>query len=782
MGENRLIYVIAIIIIAIIIVASALGLFFYWYRPSQEVTPLPPTNTESPTTAQPGFLPTTAETTSTNPASLAAENLEKEKRFISSYWQAPTSTYQAKTTSYTLPLNKIKEQVANYRDLSRKINIESALPLLSKNGFAVIANPFKPTTSDWETAYDNIHKSKLPIIITADSLAGIYQTTLNVVYRETEQNIFYSSLWNLVKEMHDKVQRRYYARYRQMGIESDTLTEANRLELAYLSVALKLLQPEPNQVKEALAGDDQFFSPLEAETYAVKISTDLTEEVSAEVKLIDEKSKSARSPIFSYQKSYEAYVIPAYYQGSEKLKNYYLAATWLNDILFPLWSKSDSCPNCLLDQQDHEINFAAALLLSNDLASDQNLKNRWANIYKTVGFFRGIETNSTYLYYDQALQDLYGKNYDLDKIFSVNADDNKKTIAAIQNKINSYQFPSALSGNPLTKENKGLRLLRSRYLPEEQLFEKLSQENAGKYLAANPSLKILPFTTCQNQNLGRCFPTALDLFNFLGNSVAKNALNTSQNSSYENYQKNLDIFAADFKNFDDHAWHDNAYLSLLYSVKTLNAKKGTGFPAFMQTAAWQNKSLNTQLGFWTNFHQEIDLEKGRITTEANVYTHFPYGYIELQPEFYSELKSNVEMIMNGFSSLQIIPPVSKSYERLNNLKILLDNAVRLSKKEMEKTSSFDKKDYEFINKFSSQIRLILGDIKKENVQNKFSFGITKKTRGNVKEYIDGINYVVVVYPEASKKLIFALGPVYNYVEGKDDLRPTWAWQNEFLVK
>lgn len=785
MEENKLIYLIGIVVAIIVIVASALGIFIY----NQNNTPVASiTNTTGPeninvsTSTQPGFLPSSQTTTSTDAERLAAEKLEKEKRFISTYWQPLSLNYKAEVISYKLPFTKIKEQVANYRDVSRKINIEPALPLLTKNGFAVINNQFKPEVSDWETAFANVRKNSLPTFVSSDAIAGIYQTTLGVIYRETEQEIFYSSLWSLLKEMHDKVLQRYELKRRQLGIESDTITEANRMELAYISVGLKLLEPEKDQIKEALAGDDRFFSPLEAQTYKLNLSSDLTDEVSREVKLIGEHPLQARSPIFGYTKSYDAFKIPAYYQGSEKLKNYYLAATWLNDTLFPLWNTADSCDKCLLDQQDHAINFVSALYLSNDLSASQSLQNRWANIYKTIGFFRGMEIAATYLYYDQALKSIYGNEYDLNKIFSASQVETQKAISQIQQKIDSYQFPVVLSGNPIVKESKGMRLLRKRYLPEEQLFSQMVLNNMGKFLEPDPRYTPLPFTTCYSGKIERCFPTAMDLFNFLDNQLAKTVLRENKDSYFENYDKKLAEYASNFKSFDGHTWHDNAYLSLLYSLKTLNNKKGSGFPVFMQTSAWTNKSLNTQLSIWTDFHSEVDYEKSKIPTDEMLTAFFPYGYIEPQPEFYSELKTNVEMIMTGFASLQIISPQTKSYERLLSLKNILDNAAKISIKELDKNATFEREDYDFINNFSKQIRNTIGDIKKENIQNKFSFNIFQSGNDYMKEYLDGLNYIVVVYPEKDGKLIFAVGPTYNYFEQKNNYRQEWAWQSAFKAK
>ncbi len=779
MEDNKLIIIFAVIVVIIIILASALGLFYYFQTHRQ--IPAEPILIETPvsepaTTTATGFLPITPDTAQTEEEKLTKEMLEKEKRFVSSYWQKPEISIKAQTKSYKLPLAKPKEQTANYWDVSRKINIDSALPTISKNGFAVINNPFKPeAASDWQTAYENLKKNKLPIFITADSIAGVYLDTLDIVYRETEQNIFYSSLWEMLKELFDKVNTRYDSKKRVLGIESDLVTEANRLELAYLSVALKLMAPNDNQVKEALAGDYRYFSPLEKQKYTFTTPKELNDEVNREIALIAAKNTKTKSPTLLYERDYKTFAIPAYYQSSEKLKNYYLAVTWLNDTLFPLYSQEDNCPDCLLESQDHAVNLVSALYLSKDISSNQNLKNRWANIYKTVGFFHGIEAGLTYLYYNEAMVGLNGQDYDLDKIFPGPIESNHDRIEKVKNKIAAFKFPTALN-NQEKKEEVGLRLLRQKFLPEEQLYQSLANKNSGKYLEEVEKTNDLPFTGCsQDKANWRCYQTALDLFSALEFSTAHQVLVETKNNRYENYPNIINSFAQNFTNFDSKTWHDNAYLSLIWSLKSIKNQNLDGYPTFMQTEAWKSKNLNTTLGIWADFHKELNFERTTTVEEDAPLPAFTYGYIEMQPQFYAELKANVEMIMTGFASLEIITPKSNSYERLTTLRDLLDNMIRLSKKELEKTSSFTKEDYDYINNFNKQIRLITGDIKKTNLNNQYAFNL----ENFVTQKIDGINYIIVVYPEESGKLIMALGPVFNYSETRKDARLPWAYQNEY---
>jgi hypothetical protein len=775
MEDNKLLYIAAIIIVVILIIFGV-GLFFYMKSSSQVEIPPPPVTNTNQTGSLPG-LPTLP----VNPDNVSPEDwqrLEKEKKFISSFWQTPNISYQANVPPYQLPLEQIKEQLVNYQDFSRKIDIEFTLPKLLTNGFVIINNLLDNKINDWENNFRLIKNNNLPILITSDSAVGLYQDTLQITYKEIEEEIFYDSLWRLLKEMYRNVKDRYEPLYQDLGIESDLATEASRLELCYLTVALELLRPKENQIKETIGTDKKFFSPQESAIYALSIPPHMKDEIDAEIKLINAKTITGKSPIFRYDKSYQIYNIPAYYQTSEKLKNYYLAVTWLHDILFPLWSKGNDCLECTFDEHDHSINFVASLYLSNDLSNNQELKNRWANIYKSISFFKGLEVNLTYLDYNQALKDIFGPDYDLTKLFGGDDETAKERINLLQERINAYNFSAALSGEKSSKEQTGLRLLRKHFLLETKLFDLLSGSQVGNYLKEVPRDQPAPFTACKKtESYYRCVPFGLDLFNALGNNFAKKITDETNNNQYAEYENLLNGFKDELNKFDQNTWHDNAYLSLLFSLKSLD-QNNSNYPSFMQNDSWIKKSLNTSLGSWVGSHKEINLEITAFEEDRTLENYFPYGYVEPQIDFYSQLLSNTNMIIDGFTNLQIITDKSKYYKRLENLKMVLERIIDISKKELA-NEKLAPEDYTFINNFHRQIKGITGDVKKQNLQNQLSFSYQTKENKTISQYLSGLNHLIVVYPDSEGKLFLAIGPVFNYQEGKDRAKVTPWWQADF---
>ncbi|MBI3290752.1 DUF3160 domain-containing protein [Candidatus Falkowbacteria bacterium] len=761
-----------------------LGIGFYLHlftKPKK--APAPDEISLSPSPASFVGLPTSQTIEAINQIRQKQQELTKEKQFISSFWEKITTTYSGQAPNYSLPIPQIKETIVNYRDFSRKIDIDGITDQLSENGFAAVLNPFGNVANNWEDGYRLLKEEALPVLITADSVFGLYQDTLNIIYKEIEQEIFYPSLWQLLENLHDQALARYQAKFREFGIKTNLLTEASRLELAYLNVALQLLKPEPSQAKESIGEDKTYFSPSELQIYDINTPEFLTEELEQEVKLIATKAASVKSPIFLDQKDYQAYQIPPQYSTSEKLKNYYLAVTWLNQNLFPLWSRENDCPACLYDKADHQINFIAGLLLSTDLASDQNLKNSWADIYKSISFFKGLESGLTYLDYYRALAESFGDDYSLDEIFSADSPTISQRIALLQEKIGGFKFPESLSGKSQAKSEKGLRLLRDYHLLETKLFDSLTGENVGNYLAELNHDQTLPFTACQkNQTeIFRCAPTALDLLGLLDNQTAAAVLNDTKNNAYQNYQKNLDKFIAELETFDQNTWHDNAYMTLLLAIQKLSQNNDPNRPAFMKTSSWDKKTLNTGLGAWLNFHREINVEKTDLQDNTALVNNFPYGYIEPQIEVYAELLSNVNMVINGFTSLRIISVQTKSYDRLANLKILLEEIIDITKKELS-GQEFTPDDYSFINNFNRHIRSFNGDIvaAPAGISHKLTYdgGLGAKTD----EYLNGLDYIIVAYPNNAGEIFLAIGPVFNYREENKAKRTISDWQKEFKLE
>jgi len=362
-----------------------------------------------------------------------------------------------------LPLN-VKAAVANYYDANRKINLDKALEDLNNNGFAIIDNPFKDEADDFYAAYNLLTEKDIPILITGDFLAYYFQNVAKQVSKQIEKGYFYREFFNINKDFFNTSNDRYRKMMFKGGVKNDPLLEGERLESAFFAVALELLKPEAKQITNSF--DDNKFTKEESDRFDYPLPEYLAEQVKREVNLIRGGSETAKSPLMLYKRDYKTFVVPAAYKQNARLNNFYLAVKWMNSV-FPLHYINDECPKCLLDKDDWTINFVAAGLISNDLNKNQTFKNKWAKIYKTIGYFSGLRSDLIYLNYNESIASVLGDDYKLEEAFAINNEERDANIAKIQEQLTQYSFSEIEGGFNREDESLkpfiGLRLLTESY-------------------------------------------------------------------------------------------------------------------------------------------------------------------------------------------------------------------------------------------------------------------------------------------------------------------------------
>ncbi|MFN8359487.1 MAG: DUF3160 domain-containing protein [Candidatus Kapaibacterium sp.] len=133
----------------------------------------------------------------------------------------------------------------------------------------------------------------------------------------------------------------------------------------------------------------------------------------------------------------------------------------------------------------------------------------------------------------------------------------------------------------------------------------------------------------------RMMPSPLDAMFVLGNDASIQLLQP-EIEKYE-YAKNLAglryLSNSQTKDF----WEESLYSTWLSGIRSLNPPKDrTGLPRFMQTGAWWQKSLNTQLGSWAELRHDNLLYAKQSYTGGNM-CFYPKGYVEPMPELYTTI-------------------------------------------------------------------------------------------------------------------------------------------------
>ncbi|MCX6153997.1 MAG: DUF3160 domain-containing protein [Candidatus Kapabacteria bacterium] len=140
----------------------------------------------------------------------------------------------------------------------------------------------------------------------------------------------------------------------------------------------------------------------------------------------------------------------------------------------------------------------------------------------------------------------------------------------------------------------------------------------------------------QNKKQLRMLPNSLDVLFSLGNDASIQLLSNEINTF--NYSTNLAACRYLVSSLDSNYWNESFYTSWLNTIRILNPPSDRSkLPVFMQTAAWQQKNMTTQLASWAELRHDFILYAMQPYT-ASVYTcSNPDFIIEPNQEFYHNL-------------------------------------------------------------------------------------------------------------------------------------------------
>lgn len=767
----------ALIIIAAFIVA---GIIFagIWFITRKKASVAPATIepeatsteiTEISTSTLPGGL-TDGEGMIIGGRHLSEEELKAENLAFAQFYKAETDDFKAKKFETVLPIFA-KTDLANYYDLSRKVDLDKILETINRDGFAIFPNQFSKEANDFYKIFELLAKKDVPQFISSDFLIYYYQNSLKETYKEIESTVFYQDVWTISKNFFDLANSRYKKRRDLIGDVNDPVLEAERLEAAFWAVSLELLKPQPKQINALNKNDEAKFSIKEAADFDFAVPDYLTEDVAKEIALIVRAGKPAKSPIFLYQKNYSDFVVPSAYQTNPKLNNFYLASTWLKSQ-FPLYYQGDSCPDCALDKNDWLINFIAASLITRDFADNQELKNYWAKIYKILAFFQGIRKELTYLNYQEVFKSMFGDNYNPEQIYSgPGGQPSFERAMEVAEKIavelqQGYNFGSILGGlnrsEAANRPNIGMRLLQENFWPNDYIAAELTLNNAGDYLGAydqfHPTVE-LPLTACFNElnkKAERCRIIGLDVINLFKPISAQNQY-FNANSNFKNYKNQSRKINQALAAFNVYDWHENNYWSVLDIIrKNLPEENIKGLPLQVSAAAWQEKEINSALGAWTNLSLPADtFGVGFFETGGFGERYKLNGYIEPNLALVNELSANSKMLAEMFTALRLGVNAGFTSKKLNELVEYLDKIKLIIKKELNQ-ELLDDNDQQLISELIRNTMVVKAGTKSINLQFQ-----NKST----KESIEGVKLLAVVVASPDKKIL-TIGPVFNYQENK----------------
>lgn len=217
-----------------------------------------------------------------------------------------------------------------------------------------------------------------------------------------------------------------------------------------------MLQPKPAQVQSAPAQgtgnyygfvNESLFPAGSEKQYQFEIPAFVSDDVKAELALIEAHKGFAFSPIFKYQEDYSQYVPRGHYIRSEKLQNYFKAFMWHGRMSMLLKDKLIESEN---PAKDARLQTIQASLIASDLQSKPELLKNWDRIYEVTAFYVGFSDDLGPYEYMKAIDTVFGNGQ---------REFNETTIEGMKAKLAEYDSPKIYGGTgnciltpPLTPE------------------------------------------------------------------------------------------------------------------------------------------------------------------------------------------------------------------------------------------------------------------------------------------------------------------------------------------
>jgi len=696
----------------------------------------------------------------------SADQSETGKPGLSEYYVPYDNPIEPNAPGYTLPLDL--GTIGNYADMDSRFGLNSAAPLLEQNGFAVIEYNL-PDPNDIVAPYEHLRRMDVPLFVTADTLLHLYHIQFDETLKEIEEREFYADIHDLTTALLDdalSLHEQYTGR----------LKEAAKHNVAYLTVAKKLIQPEA-QVPELVA--------------------DL---VAGELAKIDAHTGFDNSDIFIYKEDYSQYVPRGHYTRSEQLKRYFRTLMWYGRMAFLLKGAENWGPmgEALISIEDAKIQTIQAVLLAKSLeavkVNQRSGREVWDRIYDVTAFYVGLADDLTPYDYLGAVDKVFGSSFEPTIL------EDEDIFFTLKTELALLPSPKIFGGTgnvfvppPITPESldevldktKGMRLMGQRFIPDSYMFQHLVFPEVLDYTGdADPK----PFT-CGFSGLrwARCYPRGLDVMAVLGSDRAKTILIEQGDTDYIDYWLRFNELKAEFDALDLLDWNRNLYWGWLYSLRALIEDFGDGYPNFMRTQAWQKKELNAALASWTELrHDTILYAKQSYTPVETSIPPSVSGYVEPVPEFYGRLLALTQMTRQGLSDLDALS--AQAAERLTSLENILSRLIEIANKELT-NQALSEEDYEYIRQFAQTLEwAIMGVEEKGLITTLVADVHTHTAEGKVLEEAVGyVDLIIVACPSlhrtpygADGSIFLAAGPVLSYYEFKhpmSDRLTDEAWQD-----
>ncbi|HPR30522.1 MAG TPA: DUF3160 domain-containing protein [Prolixibacteraceae bacterium] len=487
--------------------------------------------------------------------------------------------------------------------------------LLEQNHFFVSE---RLSYSNFGNAVHTVYANDLPLYISTDAILHALHCSYSFLLKNIERMVMLGNLEAYLAEM--------YARFPSFAApysSSEEIIESLRDADLYLAVAYSLITEQIHVPRLSSRGQyDEIMQLIESGSPGA-------------CSLFCRESRS-REIDFSQFKVRGHYVFTNEdkMMGYRSLEPYFRTMMWLGRIEFFLTAPA---PNPWEDpwgkDEIRRMNISALLL--NKLSSESPKKNLFAQNETIINYLVGESDNVT----PKELESYClarGIDDPRNLLDDVRYDDYYAGLSqesGFEQKIMGGMlfvdpFASAPDTLPVSFRLSGQRFIIDSYALANVVYDRIIY---------------------QNQKIHRGLPDPLDALYALGNSDA--AFFLEEELEEYHYAPNLANLRYLINQKDASFWESSLYNSWLGAIRCLNPSETEDpLPFFMQTSAWHQQKMNTQLASWSQLrHDNLLYAKPSYTGMTGC--SFPYVYVEPYPEFYASLARFAEDAGAFFSTL-----------------------------------------------------------------------------------------------------------------------------------
>jgi len=532
-----------------------------------------------------------------------------------------------------------------FNDVKLKLNLTTdEIELLKKNQFMVTE---RLSYGSLENALLGIYEKDLPMMITTDAVLYVLHKSYDAILCDLEHS---SLMPNLTLAL-------------------------NKLRTDFPKLKAKYENSNPELVR-SLEDVDLYITVAQSLLTNTLISPDMAQQAEVYAVLWAIQSENfSEMPLFTYTPrkiDFSQFTVRGHYADNEEypeLSNYFKCMMWLGRIDFILsgGNTKDSRRMCVSAYMLNELNNISG---ANEILEGNN---------KAIEFLVGESDNLAPVEFTSVCQSL--EINDASQLLDTIQLKKLQTKLLSDEKYGQKILSSLLETNPYSSEPTPLPvsflLMGQRFIVDSYIFSNLVYD------------RII----YEDKKMMRMMPNPLDAMFVLGNNNAlpllKDELDTYKYASQITTLRHL------VDQYDETFWNKSLYNVWLNSIRTLHQPVNpVNLPYFMQTTAWQQEKLNTQLASWAQLRHD-NLLYAKQSYTGMVGCSYPHSYVEPYPEFYRSIAQYSKEASSFFSTLGDLNKIRNIREYFVNLEMIMNKFEVLATKELNR-EQFSKDEEDFL--------------------------------------------------------------------------------------